>query len=197
MKFDVEEISRLMLTRRSVFPKDYTGERVSDAIIKQMLESANLAPNHKLTEPWRFVVYTGGGMNLLAEMQAKCYKDVTTGNGTYREERYQSLLTKPMQSSHIIAVGMKRDEKRGIPEVEELGAVFCAVENMYLTATACGVGCYFSTGGITYFDQAKVLFSLGPDDKLLGFMHVGMPKAWPAAVRRRPIQEKVRWVTGS
>ncbi len=193
----MEEINRLMRTRRSVFPKDYTGERVSDAVINQMLENANLAPTHKLTEPWRFVVFAGDGMKQLAGMQAKCYKEVTDANGTYREERYQSLLTKPMQSSHIIAIGMKRDEKKSLPEVEELGAVFCAIENMYLTAAASGAGCYFSTGGITYFDQAKVLFGLGPEDKLLGFMHVGIPKVWPTEVRRKPIQEKAKWVTGS
>jgi nitroreductase len=195
MKFDTAEINRLMRTRRSVFPKDYSGEKVNDLVINQMLENASLAPNHKLTEPWRFVVFTGDGMKRLAELQAKCYKEVTSLNGSFREERYQSLLTKPMQSSHIIALGMKRDERKGLPEIEEAGAVFCAIENMYLTAAAYGVGCYLSTGGITYFEEAKVLFGLGPDDKLLGFMHVGMPKAWPPEVKRRSIQEKATWIT--
>jgi nitroreductase len=101
-----------------------------------------------------------------------------------------------MKSSHIIVVGMKRDEKKSLPEIEEAGAVFCAIENMYLTAAAYGVGCYLSTGGITYFEEAKALFDLGPDDKLLGFMHVGIPKAWPAEVKRKSIQEKTKWVTG-
>ena len=65
-----------------------------------------------------------------------------------------------MLSSHIIAVGMKRDEKKSVPEVEEIGAVFCAIQNMYLTATAYGVGAYLSTGGITYFEEAKEFFGL-------------------------------------
>lgn len=195
MKFDTLEINRLMRRRRSVFPKDYTGERVDDAVVNQMLENANLAPNHKLTEPWRFFVFTGHGMKKLAEIQAKCYKEVTAGNGSYREERYQSLLTKPMQSSHIIVVGMKRDERRSPPEIEEAGAVFCAIENMYLTAAAYGIGCYLSTGGITYFEEAKALFDLGPEDRLIGFMHIGVPKTWPAEVRRKSIQEKTKWIT--
>lgn len=195
MNFDTVEINRLMRTRRSIFPRDYTGEKVDDAVVKQMLENASLAPNHKLTEPWRFVVFTGHGMKRLAEIQAQCYKEVTTGNGSYREERYQSLLTKPMQSSHIIVVGMKRDERKSPPEIEEAGAVFCAIENMYLTAAAYGIGCYLSTGGITYFEEAKALFDLGPDDRLIGFMHVGVPKAWPAEVRRQSIQEKTKWIT--
>lgn len=197
MGFNTEEINQLMRTRRSVFPKEYTGEAVDDAIILQMLENAHWAPNHKLTEPWRFVVYTGDGMKKLATQQASCYKETTMASGTYREERYQSLLTKPMKSSHIIVVGMKRDEKKSLPEIEEVGAVFCAVENMYLTATAYGIGCYFSTGGITYFEEAKAIFGLGPADKLLGFIHVGVPKVWPAEGKRQSVKEKVVWVAGS
>ena len=99
-----------------------------------------------------------------------------------------------MESSHIIAVGMKRDEKNSIPEWEELGAVFCAIENMYLTATAYGIGCYLSTGGITGFEEAKSYFGLGKEDKLLGFFNIGIPNNAQRLGKRRPIIEKVKWV---
>jgi nitroreductase len=193
MKFDAAIIDQLIKSRRSVFPKDYTGERVDDAIVHQMLENANWAPTHKLTEPWRFVVFTGEGLKKLATFQSDCYKQVTTADGTFREDRYRNLLSKPMESSHIIAVGMKRDEKKGVPEWEELGAVFCAVENMYLTATAYGIGCYLSTGGVTNFEEAKDFFGLGKDDKLLGFLNIGMPKDTLPEGRRKSIEEKVQW----
>ena len=186
--------NQLIKSRRSVFPKDYSGERVEDAIVHQMLENANWAPTHKLTEPWRFVVFTGNGLKKLAALQGECYKQVTTSNGTFREDRYQNMLAKPMECSHIIAVGMKRDEKKGVPEVEELGAVFCAVENMYLTATAYGIGCYLSTGGITNFEEAKELFGLGKEDRLLGFLNIGMPKGTLPEGRRKTVEEKVKWV---
>ena len=194
MKFDIAVFNQLIKSRRSVFPKDYTGEKVDDAIVHQMLENANWAPTHKLTEPWRFVVFTGGGLKKLAAFQSECYKQITTANGTFREDRYQNLLTKPMESSHIIAVGMKRDEKKGVPEIEEIGAVFCAVENIYLTATAYGIGCYLSTGGITNFEEAKEFFGLGKEDKLLGFINIGMPKGALPEGRRKSIEEKVKWV---
>lgn len=196
MKFNVEDLNNLMRTRRSVFPKNYTGEKVSDKIIRQMLENAIWAPSHKLTEPWHFVVFMEEGLKKLAEFQAACYRQVTSRDGSFKEERFQSLLVKPLQSSCIIAVGMRRDEKHSVPEVEELGAVFCAVENMYLTAAAYGVGCYFSTGGITYFEEAKEFFGLAGEDKLLGFLQVGMPVSWPEGGKRRPIEEKVTWVMG-
>jgi nitroreductase len=194
MKFNAEDVNRLIRERRSVYPKDYSGASVDQAIIQQMLENANWAPSHKLTEPWRFIVFTGEGLRKLAAFQGGCYQQVTTANGTYREDRYQALLTKPLLSSVIIAIGMKRDEKKSLPEIEEMGAVFCALQNMYLTATAYGIGCYFSTGGITYFEEAKEFFGLGTEDKLLGFLQVGLPKGPVPEGRRRPVKEKVTWV---
>jgi nitroreductase len=194
MDFDVSQINHLIRSRRSVFPKDYTGEKVSDEVITQMLENARWAPSHKLTEPWRFVVFSGDGLKKLAEFQAGCYKKVTERDGSFKEEKYQALLTKPMLSSHIIAVGMKRDEKKSVPEVEELGAVFCAIENMYLTAVAYGVGAYLNTGGITYFEEAKAFFDLGNEDHLIGFFHVGVSKG-SLDSRRKSLDEKVKWVS--
>ncbi|MFM9074705.1 MAG: nitroreductase, partial [Bacteroidota bacterium] len=156
---------QIIQQRRSVYQKDYLPGRVDDAIIRRMLENADRAPTHKRTEPWRFTVFTGDGIRVLAEFQAACYKQVTEANGSFKEDRWNNLLTKPMESSHIIAVGMKREPAKSLPEWEELGAVFCAVENMYLTATAYGVGCYLSTGGVTNFEEAKSFFGLGPDDR--------------------------------
>ena len=89
---------------------------------------------------------------------------------------------------------MKRDEKERLPEIEEVEAVACAVQNMCLTATAYGLGSYWGSGGITYFEDAKSFFGLGAKDKLLGFLYLGIPKTMPPAGKRRPIEEKVTWV---
>jgi nitroreductase len=194
MSLKPSDVNELILSRRSVFPQQYTEDKVDDDIINQMLVNACSAPTHKLTQPWRFFVFTGEGLKKLGEAQADVYKDVTKGDGTFREDKFQSLLTKPMLSSHIIAVCMKRDEKRSVPEIEEAGAVFCAVENMYLTATGYGIGCYFSTGGITYFEEAKKIFELGSEDKLLGFLHVGMPKKIPPPQKRKAPEEFIEWI---
>jgi nitroreductase len=194
MNLNPEWLNKVIANRRSLYQQQYSGVPVSDVIVDQMLENANWAPTHKLTEPWRFVVFTGEGLKKLAEFQGEVYKKVTLADNTFKEDRYQNLITKPMQSSHIISIGMKRDPKRSIPEVEEIGAVFCAVQNMYLTAAVYGVGAYLSTGGITYFDESKEFFGLGPDDRLLGFFHVGTPRIDNPQGKRSPIQSKVLWV---
>lgn len=189
-----ELANALIHSRRSVFPKDYTGAPVSDRVVWQLLENANCAPTHKLTEPWRFIVYSGEGRKKLAGLQAAVYKKITQADGTFNVERYQNLLTKPMDSSHIILVYMKRDEKKSIPEIEEAGAVFCAIQNMYLTATAYGLGCYLSTGGITYFEEAKAAFGLSPDDRIIGFFHLGSINESPKPRNRNPVNDKVVWI---
>ena len=194
MTLDPESVNQLLAERRSVFQAQYSGERVDDNIVRQMLENANWAPTHKITEPWRFVVFTGDGIRKLAEFQSSLYQRVATANGNYKEDNFQKLLTKPALSSHIIAVGMSRDPRKSIPEVEEIGAVFCAVQNIYLTACAYGVGCYLSTGGITFYEDAKPFFGLGSEDKLLGFIHVGMPKGAVPPGKRTPVEQKVKWV---
>lgn len=192
---DPKNLDELIHNRRSVFPQDYTGEKVGDDVVRQIIDNARWAPTHKLTEPWRFLVFTGDGIKALAKFQSDLYKKVTEADGTFKEPNYQKLLTKPMLSSHIIVVLMQRDEKRSVPEIEEVGAVFCAIQNMYLTASAYGVGAYLSTGGITYFEEAKEFFGLEKDDRLIGFFHVGIPKRNYPAGKRRPMEEVCHWVT--
>jgi len=189
-----ETINQIIRDRRSVYPKQYSSEPVADRIIHQMLENARWAPTHKLTEPWHFVVFKGNGLKRLAEFQAQCYREVTTKNATFKEDKYQGLLMKPMEASHVIAVGMRRDDKRSLPEIEEIGAVFCAVQNIYLTAAANRVGCYFTTGGVTFFEEAKPFYGLRPEDKLLGSFYIGTIKTPSPPSKRTEIGMKSRWV---
>jgi nitroreductase len=192
--FDVEQINRLIRNRRSIYPNMFSGERINDAIIEQMLENANWAPTHALTEPWRFKVFTGNGLQQLADFQSGLYRKKSQEAGNYEEQKFQKLAQKPLQCSHIISIGMKRDPKEKIDQVEEIEAVACAVQNMYLTATAYGIGCYWGSGGITYWPESLDYFDLGPKDRLLGFLYIGIPKTkWPEG-RRKPLSEKVSWV---
>ncbi len=194
MKFNLSEFDALIHRRRSIFPEQYTGEVIDRDVVRRILEHATCAPTHKRTEPWRFSVFMGKGLARLASLQSACYKTVTEADGTYKEERYQGLRNKPFKSACVIAIGMKRDERKSVPEVEEIGAVFCALENIYLSTAAHGLAGYFSTGGVTYFEQAKALFGLGPGDRLLGFFNLGVPKEWSPAHERKPVDTVTQWI---
>lgn len=195
--YNVEQLNEIILHRRSIYPYQYSkGKTIPDEIIWQVLENASRAPNHKQTEPWRFNVYTGKGLKHFAELQASVYK---AHSGTsFNEGRHQKLISYPLMSSHVIAIGMKRSDADKLPEIEEIEAVACAVQNMWLTITAYGLGCYWTTAGITYFEQAKEHFGLEQSDKLLGFLYIGyVEKPVIAISKRKPIEDKVTWIDGS
>jgi nitroreductase len=89
---------------------------------------------------------------------------------------------------------MKRNEARRFPEMEEVAAVSCAVQNIYLSITAYGLGGYWTTGGVTYKPEAKAFFGLGDEDKLLGFFYIGHVAAPSPAGKRQPLEQKMTWV---
>lgn len=193
MQYNTEEINKLIRNRRSVFPKQFDeGKRIDDAIVKEILENATWAPNHGHTEPWKFVVFTGEGLQRLANFQAGLYKKESGEN--FKEATYNTLLTNPLKASHVIALCMKRDPNKKFPEVEEIAAAACAVQNIYLSTTAYGLGGYWTTGGVTYKESAKEFFGLEPEDKLLGFFYMAHVAVPSPAGKRKPIEEKVVWV---
>ena len=193
MKYNVEEIDHLMRNRRSVFPDQFeAGKSIPDEIVREILENARWAPNHGHTEPWHFVVFSGEGLQTLANFQSQLYKE--SAGEKFKEASYQKLQRNPLLASHVIALCMKRDPNKKHPEVEEIAAVACAVENIYLSVTAYGLGGYWTTGGVTYNEKAKPFFDLGEDDRLLGFFYLGHVAVPSPAGKRKPLEEKVVWV---
>jgi nitroreductase len=193
MKFNTEEFNTLVRSRRSTFPKQFAaGEPVDETIIRQLLENATWAPNHGRTEPWQFVVFTGEGLQKLSTFQSELYKE--SAGEKFKEATYENLRANPLKASHVIALCMKRDPNKKFPEIEEIAAVACAVQNIYLTVTAYGVGGYWTTGGVTYNPKAKEFFGLGEDDKLMGFFYVGQIAVPSPEGKRQPVEEKIVWV---
>lgn len=189
----MHSISTLLRSRRSVFPDQFAaGERVDDALINEALENATWAPNHGQTEPWRFVVFTDAGLQTLAIKQAEDYKGRSGEN--FKEAVYQKFLANPLKASHIVAIIMKRSEKKNIPEIEDIEAVSCAVQNLALSIHAMGLGGYWTTGGLTYSNGGREYFNLGEEDKLLGFFYLGKIAVPSASGKRAPLEEKVQWI---
>lgn len=185
--------NNLARQRRSTFPDQFeAGKKVDDRVIKEILVNATWAPNHGKQEPWHFTVFTGDGLKKLADFQSELYKGLSGDN--FKEITYNKLKTNPLKASHIIALGMKRTLTKNIPEVEDIAAVACAVQNMYLSVTAYGLGGYWTTGGITYKEEAKSFFGLEEQDRLLGFFYIGYVAIPSTGATRMPLEEKMNWV---
>jgi nitroreductase len=194
--FNIEEVNKIIRGRRSMFIAQFKeNDPVDDQIIQDILENANWAPTHKLTEPWNFKVFTGEGLKKFADFQAELYKERSTKTGNFIEATYQKFKENPLKASHVIAIIMKRDLKANLPVMEEIAAVSMAVQNMYLTASAHGLAAYWGTGGPTFWPEAKPWFGLEEEDMLMGFFYVAKPATdrWPVG-KRRPVGEKVEWV---
>jgi hypothetical protein len=92
-------------------------------------------------------------------------------------------------------IGMKRSLNVQIPEIEEIIATACAIENIYLSICAYHLSGYFSTGGITYLPEAKSYFNLDTTDKLIGVFYLGFVENVPNPLsKREPVKEKTRWI---
>ena len=177
--------------RRSVFPPMFTDDIIDDKLVNRILDSANWAPNHRKTEPWRFVVFSGESRTALSDYCCQWYKENTPAE-KFSELKYNKTAKKALQSSHVIAICMHRDPKESVPEWEEIAAVACAVQNMWLTTQVLGLGGYWSSPGSAL--AASEFLKLEKGQKCLGWFYLGKPKEGLVLNSDRgPIEEKVTW----
>lgn len=194
MKYNLSEINAIIRDRRSVMPEDYSARKVHREIIENVLTNATWAPTHGMTQPWRFKVFTEEGLKRLADFVPELYRS-TTPPEKFSQRKYDKMAERPSKVSVIIAVCMKRDETDKIPEIEEVEAVACAVQNMYLTCTAYGIGAFWSSPRLVYTPEMKAFLGLSAEDKCLGFFYMGYPAGeWPKS-HRKPLEYVTEWIT--
>ena len=192
----VHILKDIVANRRTIKPDQYSGERIDDHLIEAILASANWAPTHGYTEPWRFTVFTEDGLKKLGSFIANL--DQPDANSEdFNQVRYDRLRERPMKSSHVIGIGMKRGSNPKVPEIEEICSVAMAVQNMWLTAHSLGIGAYWSTGDLAFREETRKFYGLEPGDRALGFFYMGIPAKEPMPGRRLSgIDEKTTWQRG-
>jgi len=102
---NIQSLSQIISSRRSIFPNMYTDKPISDETIKAILENANWAPNHKKTEPWRWKVIKGTGLQRLSTYLGEWYEEHTAPE-KYSEIKHKKTIKKPLQSQAVIAICM-------------------------------------------------------------------------------------------
>ena len=163
-----EVLKNIIETRRSIFPKSYSTEEINEDVLNEILNSANFAPNHKRTKPWRLKVFRGVEKTQLGDKLAEIYKQ-TTNPQTYLEKKYLDISDKISKSNAIITISVNYSGL--LPEWEEVAATAMAVQNMYLTATAHEVGCYWSTPGM--ISHLGEFLGLEENQKCIGLFYLG------------------------
>ncbi len=168
-------------------------ERPDRALIEQVLESATWAPNHRLTEPWRFVVLAGQAREALGwfmgEQNAARYPEESVERETERSRGARKALRAPV----VIAIGVEPGIGDKIEEVEEIAAVAAAAQNMLLTAHALGLGAKWSSGAIIHDPAVREWLGLSERGALLGFLYIGFPDMTSERSVRTPASAITDW----
>ena len=192
METTPKQINELIRKRRAIFPSMYQQDRaIPKEILLEILENANWAPTHKMTEPWRFKIFTGKSLERLSSFMGDFYKKNTPGE-LFSEIKYKKTIKKPLRSACVIAICMQRDPKESVPEWEETAAVACAVQNMWLSATAYGIGAYWSTPKSIHF--VDEFLGLKEREKCLGFFYMGYAIENDLSSQRKSISDKIEWM---
>ena len=189
----IARLNSLIQSRRSTKPRLFNGNKIDDKVVWQILENANWAPNHGLTQPWRYKVFSSSGLEKLANFQANLYKEITPAD-KFKSEKYERMKSNILKSSHVVVVCMERQTSEKIPEIEEIEAVACSVQNMALTAAAYDICSFWGSGGVTYTDELKEFLGLAEKDKCLGYLYLGYSDNPTQTSRRDRIQDKVEWI---
>jgi len=198
--------SALIRRRRTIKPENMSNHAVDKRFVAAILENANWAPTHGMTEPWRFMIFSGEAREDLAAFLRRLYV-LKTEEENFREDKLEKLGLNPLRADVAIVIGMKRQDSEKIPEVEEIEAVACAVQNMHLTASAIGLGAFWSTPPIVYTPEMTKFIELDPErDQCLGILYLGWPEGagpddeanpdeedkWPKG-QRQPVENKITW----
>lgn len=158
-----------IFSRRTI--KDFKPDPVPAPLIEHVLIAGTWAQNHKLTEPWRFIVLGPKAHQALAAIDSK-------------------LATKPLIVAVTCSVSGDAFQQR-----EDYAAVCCAIQNIQLAAWASGLGMQWSTGRTSQLPETLALLGINPQqEEMAGLLYFGYPALVPASKPRRPLAEVTRWL---
>lgn len=192
MAISLAQISELIQGRRAVFPKFYSPAKPIDrAIIEQLLENANWAPTHKRTEPWRFQVFHSEESRQKLSAYLSDFYQKNTAPDLFSEEKMTAAGANPLLAGAVIAIVIHPDPAANLPEFEEIASVGMAVQNMWLSCAAIGLGSYWSSPRPAL--QAAEWLGLAPGERCLGFFYLAWHEMPDVPGKRGNVAEKTVW----
>lgn len=185
-------VVEIIRSRRTIY--DFKPEPVPREKIVRILEHAVWAPNHKVTEPWRFIVVNGKTKEELADIYRQVQIEKTKSDdpevlAKVSQKGYKKLMSKP---SVIGVVCQKNPDPYRARE--DYAATCCAIHNIFLAAWEEGIGMQWSTSGLTWHPEALKLLQVNPDtEEIVGFLYTGYPAVIPDQ-KRIPAEQRTTWL---
>ena len=156
--------------RRRRTHKQYGSNPVDEATLRGLLDLARYAPNHHVTQPWRFRVLGPETRRRLAEAAG--------GKEATKLARAPTLVL----ATAVLSGDPRTDE-------EDLHATACAVYAVLLGATDLGLASYWRTPGALETDEARGVLGLGEEERIVGLVHLGPAISEPPPKDRAGLDE--------
>jgi nitroreductase len=154
-------------------------------LIERVLAAAVCAPNHYLTEPWRFVVLTGEAREALGRAQeAALRRSLAEPDAPEHQAALAKERAKPLRSPVVVIAAVEKSTLPKAVWLEDVCATAAAVQNLLLAAHAEYLAAIWRTGETAYSPEVKEAVGLSPDAQVIGIVYLGYPdRAQPPADR--------------
>jgi nitroreductase len=149
--------------------KRYGAAPVDEATLRDLLDLARFAPNHHLTQPWRFRAL---GPETRARIEA-----VSGETEAMKLRRAPTLV--------LATATLSGDS---LTDEEDLHATAAAVYAVLLGATERGLASYWRTPACFSEPAVRELLGLGADERVVALIHLGPPAGDPPAKERLPLE---------
>lgn len=167
------KLAELAARRRT--HKAFGADPLAQEVLVELLEVARFAPNHHLTQPWRFRVL---GPQALARL-----KDCAGESEAVKLERAPTLVV----ASAALSGELVQDE-------EDLCATAAAIMLVLLAATERGVATYWRTPAVLRTVRGREALGIPRGERVLGLLHFGAPEREPAPREREPVDRYVEFL---
>ncbi len=150
--------------------KQFGREPIDEAVVRELLDLARFAPNHKLTQPWRF--------RLLGRETRRQLDEAVGEKEAMKLGRAPTLVL----ATALLSGDPHTDE-------EDLHATACAVYAVLLGATARGLASYWRTPAAFAEQPVRDLLGLEPSEQVVGLIHLGPAVSEPPRKERTAVDE--------
>lgn len=170
------------LIRQRVSIGKFLDDPVSIDLVISLLDDAVYAPNHKMREPWRFIIVEGDSKDLLI------HRYLHELNDDQQNEMKPSLL-KIFSSPLVVAVIMPtlKDMR---DELEDLQANAAMIQNFLLLATEQKLSTFWKTPLFIESDKFKDVLGVYEHEIIVGLIMVGYSHQIPVPKKRKPAKDK-------
>ena len=170
----------LLRGRRSI--NLFEPEPTSEDALLEAIDLARWAPNHRLTEPWKFYVISPATREKIARRAADI--DAAAKGDRVGAARYERMMAVP--AGFVLTSRIGNGE---LMDLEDYAACCCAAQNLMLALWHRRVGVKWTTGAVTRDAAFYELLGIDPaQERVVGYFWYGKPKMVPQQ-ERRPVEE--------